>query len=87
MRRLLVLIVLLTSACAIGDPGQTQPVSTNPVEATVPPLPTEPPTPQVPLTLPAVPAVPCPPFRQFNTPDCVRIRAHWKIGYRFRRVW
>lgn len=57
MRRLLVLIVLLTNACAIGDPGQNQPVSTNSVESTVPQLPTEPPTPQVPLTLPAVPAV------------------------------
>ncbi len=57
MRRLLLLIVLLTAACAVGDVGQTPSVPTNVVEATVPPLPTEPPTPQLPLTLPAVPAV------------------------------
>jgi len=57
MRHLLVLIVLLTGACAIGDPGQSQSVPTNIIETAVPSLPVESPTPQVPLTLPAVPAV------------------------------
>lgn len=57
MQRLLFLLVLLTGACAIGDPGAATAIPAIPVGTDAPALPTQPPTPQVPLTLPAVPAV------------------------------